>query len=181
MISRVPVPLQSVRRDFVYFNWVGPHHHEADGGGHVFCEKGWQLLQRAAAVFHQGQGFGGEQNPKRLKQWLVHGLCMVDMGWKAESSASCLKRGQSWASLLSPVTPPPLGQSWGATRSLVPGTERLNGHMLLQVGQWLMESGNLAQTRLRQANPPLTGIFIRKERIRSRLGQRKARKGLKLI
>ena len=63
MISHVPVTLQSVQRDFVYFNWVAPHHHEVDGGVDVFYVKTGDSFCKGQLLCSIRAGIWGRTKP----------------------------------------------------------------------------------------------------------------------
>lgn len=99
------------------------------------------------------QGSGGDQNPKRFSDWRIFCAKLVfEEELKVQVPAQWWGTGEQHAVAHTILSP--LGQSWVAKRSSLPGIELLSGHSLLQVGQQLMksQSGSLAQTRWRQAN-----------------------------
>lgn len=164
MISRVPI-LQSIRRDFVDFNWVGPNHHEVDREIYIYPGKngGCHLTASAkgTAVLQKGRDLGAIQTPSASdSDW--HIICaplLFDEELKVQVPAQGSLLGQPAMAQAIPSAP---GRSWVAKRSFDPRAELLSGHSLLQVGQWLTksQSGSLAQMRWRRANPFLAGILI---------------------
>ena len=121
------------------------------------------ICKGKAAVPHKGGDLEANQTPgASYSDWsIICAQLVFDEELEVQFPAQGSVLGQPAVSQV--ITRPP-GQGWVAKRSSIPGRELLSGHSLLQVGQRLLksQSGSSVQTRLRQANPFLTGILIQK-------------------